>query len=283
MDILLFAPPVQSRLELEFIALTGGISFGIDAETSANPWVTVPEEGDIPALELDSSGTSEIDLAIFAPHFSVGSQESDLAVCASLDVDGSIDVSDASLASLKVSQNLDHDGIDVSEVTSLGDYSVEEMDLITTATAVDAAVDGDQPEGEANVDEANSTREATVEVASDASVAPSSNATPIGDTGDDALASGVENDTRRDGLSNETLPSSKIDLSQLEGGNRSGDLKSDFEQIVESAAGTRTQVDAAGPSSGAHFVDVVVLARYGASNADLVNAVFAGQEHQLTL
>ena len=35
------------------------------------------------------------------------------------------------------------------------------------------------------------------------------------------------------------------------------------------------------PSSGAYFVDVVALARYGVSNADMVNAVFAGQEHQL--
>jgi hypothetical protein len=35
------------------------------------------------------------------------------------------------------------------------------------------------------------------------------------------------------------------------------------------------------PSSGAYFVDVVALARYGVSNADMVQAVFAGQEHQL--
>ena len=35
------------------------------------------------------------------------------------------------------------------------------------------------------------------------------------------------------------------------------------------------------PSSGAYFIDVVALARYGVSNADMVHAVFAGQEHQL--
>ncbi len=37
------------------------------------------------------------------------------------------------------------------------------------------------------------------------------------------------------------------------------------------------------PASGAHFVDVVALARYGVSNADLAQAVFAGQEHQFNL
>ena len=37
------------------------------------------------------------------------------------------------------------------------------------------------------------------------------------------------------------------------------------------------------PASGAHFVDVVALARYVVSNADLAQAVFAGQAHQFNL
>ena len=42
-------------------------------------------------------------------------------------------------------------------------------------------------------------------------------------------------------------------------------------------------MNADGPASGANFVDfVALLPGYGASNADIVNAVFAGQEHQLT-
>ena len=42
-------------------------------------------------------------------------------------------------------------------------------------------------------------------------------------------------------------------------------------------------MNADGPASGANFVDfVALLPSYGASNAGIVNAVFAGQEHQLT-
>ena len=41
--------------------------------------------------------------------------------------------------------------------------------------------------------------------------------------------------------------------------------------------------NADGPANGANFVDFVALhPSYGASNAGIVNAVFAGQEHQLT-
>ena len=41
-------------------------------------------------------------------------------------------------------------------------------------------------------------------------------------------------------------------------------------------------VNADGPASGASFVDFVAPPSYGASNAGIVNAVFAEQEPQLT-
>jgi hypothetical protein len=283
MDILLFTAPVQSRLELEFIALTGGVSFDIAAAADQLVWAA--GEGGIPALELDSSGTTENDLAIFTPYFAAGSQASELAALASLDGhgDGLIDISDDAFASLKIWQDLDHDGTsDTSELKSLQDYGIDEID--SNATPVDDSVDGQQLAAEGTFDKADSTGGTFVEVALDAALGGASSQTPIGDNSEDTLASGLASDTLPGGLGNETLSSAKIDMAEPQDGNfSSGDLISDLQQVVESAAGTTQQVDAVAPSSGANFVDVVVLARYGASNADLVNAVFGGQEHQLIL
>jgi Ca2+-binding RTX toxin-like protein len=56
---------------------------------------------------------------------------------------------------------------------------------------------------------------------------------------------------------------------------------SDFVKLVQQGTDVHVQVDTNGPTSGANFVDVAVLSHYATSNADIVRAVFAGQEHQL--
>ncbi|MEO6382424.1 MAG: type I secretion C-terminal target domain-containing protein, partial [Nitrobacter sp.] len=74
----------------------------------------------------------------------------------------------------------------------------------------------------------------------------------------------------------------KIDLSALLDTNFGpASNPSDFVKLTQQGTDVHVQVDTNGPTGGANFVDVAILSHYGTSGAEIVNAVFAGQEHQL--
>ena len=56
-----------------------------------------------------------------------------------------------------------------------------------------------------------------------------------------------------------------------------GDNIDDFVRLHQDGADVTVQVDITGPSDGANFVNVAVLAGYGSSNPDFVRVVFENQ------
>ena len=78
------------------------------------------------------------------------------------------------------------------------------------------------------------------------------------------------------------LANDSLDLSALLDANfADGDNVDDFVRLEQNGNDVKVQVDANGATGGANFVDVAVLAGFGASNADIVRVAFENQTHQM--
>ena len=122
----------------------------------------------------------------------------------------------------------------------------------------------------------------------------------VGGSGDDGLAGGPGNDTLtgNEGANSFILAQvgsvdtvtdysfaqgDELDLSGLlDAAFAAGDNINDFVRLQQDGADVTVQVDTTGPSDGANFVNVAVLAGYGSSNTDFVRVVFENQAHQLS-
>ena len=167
------------------------------------------------------------------------------------------------------------DSGDAGGLKSLTDHGITGINL--DATSADHTVDSQKLVAEGTFNNADGTTGSVAEVAFETELG-AVDATSLADTfvvgPNDALLT-------IDGYS--FAEGDSLDLSALLDANFTSESNvADFVQLAQSDDGVVVQVDANGVASGANFVDVVALPGYGASNADIVNAVFAGQKHQLT-
>ncbi|MBX9777183.1 MAG: type I secretion C-terminal target domain-containing protein [Xanthobacteraceae bacterium] len=284
------ADPLILDLGASGIALSGvadGVSFDINADGLPDrmAW-TVGEDG-ILALDVDGNGTIDNGTEIFSPSFAGGEHAGSLAALATLDdnADGLIDTGDSAYGSLKVWQDLDHDGVsDAGELTSLAALGITGINL--GATPVDGYVNGQQLLSEGSFTYADGSSGSFVEVAFDTELgeAVTGNSGPCMPAPADGEIYVIGADQTQAPLTIEGFVNGdRLDLSALLDANfADGDNVDDFVRLEQDGADIKVQVDTSGPSGGANFVDVAVLAGYGTSNADIVRVAFENQTQQLS-
>ena len=267
---------------LDFTSVQDGVSFDINADGRADRMAWTMGEDGILARDLDSSGTIDSGAEVFSPWFAGGEHAGSLAALATLDEngDGRIDANDAAYGSLQVWQDANHNGVsDAGELTGLAALGITGINL--GAAPVNGLVDGQQLLAAGTFNYADGSTGSYAEVDFDAEFGRPRHSEPApghlgqGETyliGANQPPITIEGFAERDSL----------DLSELLDANfAAGDNVDDFIRLQESGSDITVQVDTSGPSGGANFVDVVTLVGYGTSNADIVRAVFSGQEQQL--
>jgi T1SS-143 domain-containing protein len=255
---------------LDFTGVVDGVSFDINADGLPDQMAwTVGEDG-ILALDVDGNGTIDNGSEIFSPQFAGGEHAGSLAALATLDEngDGRIDAGDSAYQNLKVWQDLDHDGVsDAGELTGLAALGITGINL--GATAVDGYVNGQQLLAEGTFTYADGSTGSFAEVGFE---------TELGE-GETYVVGADQPPLTIEGF----VQGDSLDLSALLDANfQDGDTVGDFIRLEQSGADIKVQVDTNGPSGGANFVDVAVLAGYGTSNADIVRVVFENQTQQLS-
>ena len=270
---------------LDFSGILDGVSFDINADGLPDQMAwTVGEDG-ILALDVDGNGLIDNGSEIFSPAFAGGEHAGSLAALASLDAngDGLIDSGDSAYGSLKVWQDLNHDGVsDAGELTGLAALGITGINL--GATPVDGYLNGQQLLSQGTFNYADGSTGSFTEVGFETELASpeSLHSEPFqgyAGGGETYLIGANEPLTTIYGF----VEGDSLDLSALLDANfAAGDNVDDFVRLQESGADITVQVDTNGPTGGANFVDVVTLPGFGTGNADIVRAVFAGQEQQLS-
>lgn len=283
------ADPIVLDLDhngFSFTSHENGVQFDINHDGAKDQVAWTNGHDGLLAVDVNGNGKIDDGSELFTPGFAGGHFADGLAALASLDSnhDGIIDAADHDFARLLVWQDVNHNGVsDAGELKGLADLGILSIDL---ATMPGTPIDGQSVPALGTFTYADGSKGSYVEVDLD---------TSLGEVTDDHHA---HTQTGTDGVADtfalattETADTilhynfadgDKLDLSALLDTNFGpSSTPSDFVKLTQQGTDVHVQVDTNGPAGGAHFVDVAVLSNYSMSNADIVNAVFAGQEHQL--
>jgi hypothetical protein len=270
---------------IEFSSLNDGVSFDINADGLPDQMAwTVGEDG-ILALDVDGDGTIDNGTEIFSPSFAGGEHAGSLAALATLDDngDGLIDTGDQAFDKLQVWQDLNHNGVsDAGELTSLTALGITGINL--GATPVDDYINGQQILSQGTFNYADGSTGSFAEVGFDTELGTAAEGSsgpcltpPV--HGDSYVIDAGQPPLTIEGFGQ----GDSLDLAALLDANFSeGDDVNDYVRVEQNGNDIKVQVDANGPSSGANFVDVAVLAGYGSSSADIVRVTFENQAQQLS-
>jgi hypothetical protein len=271
---------------ISFSSLSEGVQFDINHDGAKDQIAWTNGQDGLLALDVNGSGKIENGSELFTPDFAGGHYADGMAALASLDSnhDGIIDNADHDFSKLLVWQDVNHNGVsDAGELKGLADLGIFSIDLATTPGT---PIDGQSVPALGSFTYADGSKGSYVEVDLDTSLGQASGSdhghTVSGTDGAADTFSLVTTATADTILNYNFAEGDKIDLSALldtQFGPAS--KESDFVKLTQQGTDVHVQVDVNGPTGGANFVDVAILSHYSISNADIVKAVFAGQEHQL--
>ncbi len=268
----------------DFTGVLDGVSFDINADALPDQIAWTLGEDGILALDLNGSGTIDNGAEIFSPYFAGVEHTGSLAALATLDenADGQIDASDSVYGRLQVWQDLDHDGVsDAGELTDLTALGIASINL--AATPADHTIAGQQVMAEGSFTYADGSTGNFVEVAFDTVFGTAGAPAHSDPMPSEAGLTYVIDPNAPPATIESYLAGDRLDLSALlDASFVEGDDVANYVRLQESGADITVQVDVGGLADGENFVDVVTLVGYGTSNADIVRAVFAGQEQQLS-
>ena len=269
-----------------FTSQADGVQFDINGDGAKDQVAWTNGHDGFLAFDVNGNGKIDNGNELFTPSFAGGHFADGMAALASLDSnhDGIIDSADQDFSKLLVWQDVNHNGVsDAGELKGLAELGILSIDLATTpGTPIDGQtipalgtftyVDGSKG-SYVQVDLATSLGKASDD---------SHGHTQSGTDGVADTFSLVTTETADTILHYNFAEGDKLDLSALLNTNFGPTSNpSDFVKLEQQGTDVHVQVDTNGPTGGAHFVDVAVLSGYSMSNADIVRAVFAGQEHQL--
>jgi hypothetical protein len=269
-----------------FSDVNQGVQFDINHDGAKDQVAWTNGQDGLLALDVNGNGKIDNGSELFTPGFAGGHFADGMAALASLDSnhDGIIDHDDQDFAKLLIWQDTNHDGVsDAGELKGLADLGILSVDL---ATSPGSLIDGQAVQAQGTFTYADGSKGSFVEVDLDTALGQNSDSnhghTQSGTDGVADTFSLATTETADTILHYNFSEGDKIDLSALLDTNfgPSGN-PSDFVKLEQQGTDVHVQVDVDGPAAGAHFVDVAVLSNYSMSNADIVRAVFAGQEHQL--
>lgn len=283
------ADPIVLDLDhngFSFTPLADGVQFDINHDGAKDQVAWTKGHDGLLALDVNGNGKIDNGSELFTPDFAGGHFADGLAALASLDSnhDGIIDAADHDFAKLLVWQDVNHNGVsDAGELKGLADLGILSIDLATTPGT---PIDGQSVPALGTFNYADGSKGSYAEVEFDTSLGEASDDhhghTQTGTDGVADTFALATTETADTILHYNFAEGDKLDLSALLDTNFGpSSSPSDFVKLTQQGTDVHVQVDTNGPAGGAHFVDVAVLSNYSMSNADIVNAVFAGQEHQL--
>ena len=242
-----------------------GVAFDLNGDGLPDQTAWTAGDDGILALDVNGNGTIDSGTEIFSPSFAGGQYSGSLAALATLDenLDGVIDASDSSYDDLKVWQDLNHNGVsDDGELSDLATLGITGINL--GATATETTVKGQQILSQGTFTYADGSTGGFFEVAFDAelgaAVSGDSGPCPTQPARGETYVIGADQQITIDDFVSTDQP----DIPALLDANfADGNDVDDLARPPGDDADIIVQLDNNGPTGGAYFMDIFVVAGKG--------------------